>query len=325
MTSLDTRLSPTEAIYAAGGIAVHKHGHHLGAVIDGVRLSGEISDETAYAIKYALAANRVVFFRGQHHLTDEIQYAFGTRFGSPTLAHPTLRSADDKTLVLEGAASSWHTDVTFIDRIPKASILRAVTVPSYGGSTTWASTTAAYEQLPAPLKALVENLWAVHSNEYDYAEVLDPRVHESVLTKAGESYVKEFTRTVFRTEHPVVRVHPETGEKTLLLGHFVKEFVGLKPSESTALFQLLQARVTKLENTVRWAWQPGDVAIWDNRATQHYGVSDYGDQARRVHRTTLAGDVPVNTHGETSRIRTGDASNFSVVDRPGRLPGFAAN
>ncbi|WP_024794133.1 TauD/TfdA dioxygenase family protein [Tomitella biformata] len=325
---LDTNIAAAEIaadIYAAGGITVHKHGQHIGAVIDGVALSGDISDETAYAIQYALAAHRVIFFRGQHHLTDEIQYAFGGRFGSQTTTHPTLRSDDNKTLVLEGAASSWHTDVTFIDRIPKASILRAVTVPPYGGATTWASTIAAYDQLPAPLKALVENLWAVHSNAYDYTEVLSARQGNPNLAGKGQNYVNEFTRTVFETEHPVVRIHPETGEKSLLLGHFVKEFIGLKPAESAALFQLLQNRVTKLENTTRWAWQLGDVAIWDNRSTQHYGISDYGDSPRKIHRTTLAGDVPVNVNGESSRIRTGDASHFSVIDQPARLPGFAAN
>lgn len=330
MTILDVRpnLSPrftsAQDVYAAGGVTVRKHGHNIGAVIDGVALSGDISDETAHAIRYALAAHKVVFFRGQHHLTDEIQYAFGGRLGSQTTTHPTLRSADNKTLVLEGAASSWHTDVSFIDRVPKASILRSVTVPAYGGATTWASTTAAYEQLPAPLKALVENLWAVHSNDYDYAEVLSAR-HGEQLADASEEYRREFTRTIFETEHPVVRVHPETGERTLLLGHFVKEFVGLKPAESAALFQLLQNRVLKLENTVRWAWELGDVAIWDNRATQHYGVSDYGDQARKLHRTTLAGDVPVSVHGEPSRIRTGDASHYSIVEQPRRIPGLAAS
>ena len=294
-------------------------------MIGGITLSGDISDETASAIRYALAANKVIFFRDQHHLTDEIQYAFAGRLGSQTTTHPTLRSDDNKTLVLEAAASSWHTDVTFIDRIPKASILRAVTVPEYGGATTWASTTAAYEQLPDALKALVENLWAVHSNEYDYAEVANT-IRDKVQDAARrEKYLNEFTRTVFETEHPVVRVHPETGEKTLLLGHFVKEFVGFKPSETTALFQLLQNRITKLENTVRWAWQPGDVAIWDNRATQHYGISDYGTNPRKIHRTTLAGDVPVDVRGASSRIRKGDAAHFSVIEEPQRLPGFAAN
>ncbi|EOM78403.1 TauD/TfdA family dioxygenase [Rhodococcus rhodnii] len=329
MTSIESpRLQDlsVDELYREGGITVRKYGHHLGAIVEGVTLSGDISDATALAIEHALAANEVVFFRGQEHLTDRIQYEFGERIGSPTTTHPTVRSDDNRTLVLEAAASSWHTDVTFIDRIPKASVLRAVTVPEYGGATTWASTTAAYDQLPAPLRSLVENLWAVHSNEYDYAEATQGRhADPKTADAARERYYTEFTRVIFETEHPVVRVHPQTGRKSLLIGHFVKSFVGLKPSETTALFQLLQNRVTRLENTVRWAWAPGDVAIWDNRSTQHYGISDYGTAARRIHRTTLAGDVPVSPQGETSRIRTGDASHFSVIDEPRPLPGFAAS
>ena len=322
ITELDRAVLTPEEIYEAGGITVHKVGELIGARIDGVHLSGELSAETAYAINYALAAHKVVFFRGQQHLDDVSQYEFAGTLGTQTTTHPTLKSADNKLLVLDGAASSWHTDVTFIDRIPKASILRPTTIPEYGGATTWASTTAAYNQLPHSLKVLVENLRAVHTNAYDYAEIVDKvqQGNAQRVTNYGE-----FTREIYETEHPVVRIHPATGEKTLLLGHFVKEFVGLKPSESVALFQLLQARVIKLENTVRWAWEAGDLAIWDNQATQHYGVSDYGTQARSVHRVTLAGDVPVDVHGESSRIIKGDASEFSIIADIERLPGFAAN
>ncbi|MFE4503878.1 TauD/TfdA dioxygenase family protein [Rhodococcus sp. NPDC056743] len=322
ITELDRAVLTPEEIYAAGGITVHKVGELIGARIDGVHLSGDLSPETAYAINYALAAHKVVFFRGQQHLDDVSQYEFAGTLGTQTTTHPTLKSADNKLLVLDGAASSWHTDVTFIDRIPKASILRPTTIPEYGGATTWASTTAAYNQLPHSLKVLVENLRAVHTNAYDYAEIVDKvqQGNAQRVTNYGE-----FTREIYETEHPVVRIHPATGEKTLLLGHFVKEFVGLKPSESVALYQLLQARIIKLENTVRWAWEAGDLAIWDNQATQHYGVSDYGTQARSVHRVTLAGDVPVDVHGESSRIIKGDASEFSIVADIERLPGFAAN
>ncbi len=188
-------------------------------------------------------------------------------------------------------ANSWHTDVTFVDRIPKASLLRAVSLPGYGGTTTWASTEAAYEQLPAPLRALAENLWAVHTNTYDYAADYDGR-HDETHRHGARNTARSSCREYYETEHPVVRVHPETGKRVLLLGHFIKRFVGLGTAESATLFGLLQARVTKLENTVRWNWQPGDLAIWDNRATQHYAVADYDDQYRRLNRVTLAGDIP---------------------------------
>lgn len=210
-----------------------------------------------------------------------------------------------------GKANSWHTDVSFVDRIPKASILRAVTLPEYGGSTVWASGVAAYEGLPAPLKALVENLWAVHTNVYDYAAESAERA-----TERTAEYRDEFRSELFETEHPpVVRVHPpETGERSLLLGHFVKNFTGLSGNQSHALFRLLQEHHQKLEYTTRWNWQAGDVAIWDNRATQHYAVADYDEQYRRLHRITLAGDVPVNIHGERSRSIAGDADAYSIVE-----------
>jgi alpha-ketoglutarate-dependent taurine dioxygenase len=217
-------------------------------------------------------------------------------------------------------ANSWHTDVTFVDRIPKASLLRAIALPEYGGTTSWASTEAAYDQLPAPLAALAENLWASHTNDYDYVkDVAEDFSAEEAHRDTIRQYRDEFVSEHFETEHPVVRVHPETGRRVLLLGHFVKRFVGLGTVESTTLLQLFQARVTRLENTIRWNWSPGDLAIWDNRATQHYAVSDYDDQYRRLSRVTLAGDVPVDVHGTPSRVVAGDASHYSDVVAPARL------
>ena len=116
-------------------------------------------------------------------------------------------------------------------------------------------------------------------------------------------------------------MHPETGKPALLLGHFVKKFVGLGPVESAALFQLFQARMTKLENTVRWNWRLGDMAIWDNRATQHYAISDYDDQFRRLSRVTLTGEIPVDVYGQSSRVVAGDASHCSAVEAPVVLAG----
>jgi alpha-ketoglutarate-dependent sulfate ester dioxygenase len=124
---------------------------------------------------------------------------------------------------------------------------------------------------------------------------------------------EEFEQLEFETEHPVVRVHPETGERALVLGHFVRRFVGLNSEDSAALLALLQRHVTKLENTVRWTWRPGDIAVWDNRSTQHYAVDDYDDHPRRLHRITLAGDIPVSIDGIASVVRKGDATGFSPV------------
>ncbi|WJR33958.1 TauD/TfdA family dioxygenase [Mycobacteroides immunogenum] len=304
-------------------LRVVKLGENIGARIDGVRL-GDVDAETARAINEAMLEHKVLFFRGQHHLDDEAQFAFARCMGVPTSPHPTLKFDGERVMRLDseegGRANQWHTDVTFVDRIPKASILRAVELPPYGGTTTWASTVAAYRQLPAALQELADKLWAMHNNQFDYAQV-DPAKVAELLAKSGSGskYVREFGATHFEAQHPVVRVHPETGERALLLGNFVKRILDVSGSESQALFRMFQDRITWLENTIRWSWELGDVAMWDNRATQHYAISDYGDQRRRMHRVTLAGDVPVSVEGESSRVIAGDASDYSVIDNPKRL------
>jgi alpha-ketoglutarate-dependent sulfate ester dioxygenase len=301
-------------------LRVVKLGENIGARIDGVRL-GYLDAETASAINEALTAHKVVFFRGQHHLDDDSHYAFAESLGVPTTPHPTLKSEESRVLRLEaiggGGANQWHTDVTFVDRPPKASILRAVELPPYGGTTTWASTVSAYQQLPQPLQQLADGLWAMHNNAFDYAQI-DPAKLAALEadTEAVLKYAEQFHSAHYETHHPVVRVHPETGERSLLLGNFVKAILGVNGAESQALFRIFQDRITWLENTIRWNWELGDVAMWDNRATQHYAVSDFGNQRRAMHRITLAGDIPVSVHGEQSRVISGDASDYSVVDTP---------
>jgi alpha-ketoglutarate-dependent sulfate ester dioxygenase len=298
-------------------LTVTKIGGRIGARIDGVHLGPDLGDDVVAQIRSVLLAHKVVFFRGQQHLDDEGHIAFAEQMGTLTTAHPTVNTGSAKVLSLAAnkgmAANSWHTDVTFVDRIPAISILRGVTIPAYGGTTNWANTVAAYESLPAPLRALVDTLWAVHTNDYDYAATSEnPDKDQDGKTSVFSR--EQFTSTKFETEHPVVRIHPETGERALVLGHFVKKFVGLNSAESAALFNLLQARVTKLENTVRWSWEQGDVAMWDNRATQHYAVADFDDQRREVRRITVAGDIPLSVDGRHSVIRKGDANSFSDID-----------
>ncbi|MFD6163064.1 TauD/TfdA dioxygenase family protein [Nocardia sp. NPDC060256] len=298
--------------HASSTVSVTKLGARIGAQVDNVRLGGDLDAGSVDAVRRALLEHKVIFFRGQDHLDEDGQYEFARLLGSPTTPHPTVTSHGVKSLAIDsehGRANSWHTDVTFVDRIPKASILRAVHLPAYGGSTTWASTVAAYESLPASLKLLAENLRAVHTNVYDYAaRNVEP------LRPNTQAYRAEFESSYFETEHPVVRVHPETGERALLLGHFVKHFVGLSSTESQTLYRLFQDRVTRLENTARWNWAPGDVAIWDNRATQHYAIDDYDDQPRKLTRITLAGDIPVGIDGTASTSITGNAEHYSIVE-----------
>jgi alpha-ketoglutarate-dependent sulfate ester dioxygenase len=273
----------------------------IGAEIRGIRLSGDIEDAVVAAIRTALVRHKVLFFRDQTHLDDSGQEAFAARLGKP-VAHPTVPVADGSRFVLEldsrdgDAASAWHTDVTFLPNYPEASVLRSVEVPSAGGDTLWANTISAHEELPEPLKALVASLRAVHTNLHDPA---------AILRQASQREIERhrvFASTVYETEHPVVRVHPESGERSLLAGYFLKSFVGLSSADSQRLLAILQDHITQPENTVRWRWRPGDVAIWDNRATQHRAIADFGSQRRHLRRVTLDGPVPLGTDGQPSRL-----------------------
>ncbi|KTT72123.1 TauD/TfdA dioxygenase family protein [Sphingomonas endophytica] len=297
MTALVHRF--VNAADAESPLEIHPVAGRIGAEIRGIRLGGDLDPVTVAAIQAALNRHKVIFFRAQH-LSDAEHEAFAALLGDP-VAHPTVPVAEGSRYLLdlhskEGyAASSWHTDVTFVPAYPKASILRALVVPEAGGDTVWANGATAYEELPEALRTLVNGLTAVHSNDYDYAEVLGRS------SQAQEEHRKVFTSTVYETEHPVVRVHPETGERSLLLGHFVKRFVGLNSADSQRLFAILQDHITKPENVVRWRWQVGDVAIWDNRATQHRAVADFGVQPRHLRRATVAGDTPRGIDGTESR------------------------
>jgi alpha-ketoglutarate-dependent sulfate ester dioxygenase len=289
----------------------------VGARITGVQLGGDLPAETVEEIRKALLRHKVIFFRGQDHLDEPGQVAFAGLLGPLTTAHPTVPALSDGSPILDLDYSGgqkvdrWHTDVTFVDRPPLASVLRAVTVPPAGGDTLWANTVAAYDNLPKELADLVDTLRAVHTNQFDYA-----RVTTSDNPERTRQYAEVFSSTTFETEHPVVRVHPETGERSILLGDFAKRIVGLSGDVSASVIRLIQEQVTQVENTVRWRWSPGDVAIWDNRATQHRVVHDFGDQPRRLHRVTVAGDIPIGIDGRPSEVLSGDASAYSPIVTP---------
>jgi taurine dioxygenase len=305
--------TPATAADAGGGLDIRPLAGRIGAEIRGVRLSGRLAPETFAAIHAALLRHKVVFLRGQQHLDDAGHEAFGRLFGAIE-PHPTVPSPDGRTLLeLDsrhgGRANSWHTDVTFEVAPPKVAVLRAVVIPPVGGDTVWANTAAAYDSLPAPLQALAETLRAVHGNDYDYAAQRADGGEE----EGRKRYREVFTSTVFQAEHPVVHVHPETGERALLLGHFVKKLAGYSSHDSQRLVEILNAHVLRLENTVRWRWAQGDVAIWDNRATQHYAINDYGDQHRVVRRVTVTGEVPVGVDGRRSTALTAQPAALAGV------------
>ena len=311
MTQLQDRVSvPADPPFRH--IEVAQVGGALGAVVSGIRVGGAADAAAVSELRAALLRHRVVFLRDQQHATDSDQYEFAQLLGEVTRPHPTLSGDGQVILPIDserGKANSWHTDVTFVDRVPAISVLRAIKLPPYGGTTVWANTVEAYRRLHPALQALVNNLRAVHSNLYDYA------AHQvrGGLDVQERRHRDEFRHLVFETEHPVVRIHPETGEPSLLLGHFIRSFSGLSSTDSTELFALLQRHVTRLENTVRWSWRAGDVAIWDNRATQHYAVADYDDLPRLMHRVTIAGPVPVGIRGDTAVVIQGNASSYSSL------------
>jgi len=298
-----------------GGLQIRRVAGHIGGEVQNLRLTSDLSAEVVAHLNAALVKHKVLFFRRQTQLDDQEHQAFGARLGR-TVAHPTVPSSPGTQLFeLDaskggGRADSWHTDVTFVDAFPKISILRGVTIPAHGGDTVWANTALAYERLPAQLKQLADSLWAIHSNDYDYGADR-VQVDEARLNH----HSKVFVSAVYEAEHPVVHVHPVSGERALLLGHFVKKLVGLSSTESARIVELLQNRVTRLENTVRWQWQQNDVVIWDNRSTQHFAINDYGKQPRVVRRVTVHGETAVAIDGQRSRTRSRpDASNDTHID-----------
>jgi taurine dioxygenase len=292
---------------------VRKVGGRIGAEVVGVDVR-DLSDRVFAEISAALLEHKVLGFRGQE-LTDADQIAFASRFGPLTGAHPTVPSVDGAPQVLpvdseSGRANHWHTDVTFVQSPPKVSTLRSVVVPPYGGNTLIASSAAAYRDLPEVLREFADRLWAVHTNDYDYVR---PGSEGSDPEKAA-AHREAFVSRVWKTAHPVVRVHPESGERNLFIGGFAQTIVGLSGREGRAVLDILQSYVTRPENVFRWAWAPGDLVLFDNRITQHYAPDDYGDLPRRLHRVTVAGDVPVGVDGRRSyRVEGDDASHYTPV------------
>ena len=296
-------------------IAARRLTGRIGAELTGIHLR-TADDDQIQELRAAALAHRVVFVRGQDLSAGE-QIDVARRLGPLTQGHPTLPVVDGEELILDldslagSSANHWHTDVTFVDQPPAFSILRALVLPEVGGDTLWANTVAAYADLPDDLRTLADGLRAVHSNGHDYGRVDLLKLREQI----GEerlAHLSAFVSQVFETEHPVVREHPETGERALLLGGFAHRLVGHSTSESVDLIRIFSAYVTRPENVVRWTWQEGDVAIWDNRSTQHYAIYDYGDERRRMQRVTTAGTPIVGLDGRPSVALQGDSALYNL-------------
>jgi alpha-ketoglutarate-dependent sulfate ester dioxygenase len=303
----------TETLVPPSNITISRLAGNIGAQVSGVDTGGQLAEEAVAAVRQALLDHKVVFLRDQH-LDYASQVAFAQRLGDLTLGHPTIAPPADKPFLEEidsakgTRANQWHTDVTFVDRPPAFTLLHGVIIPPVGGDTIWANTVTAYASMPAELRDLADRLRIVHTNAHDYAAGAfdkDARSDPNVAAHRAE-----FLSTVFETEHPAVRVHPETGERSLLLGGFAHSVVGLSPQASRDLIRIMQDYVTRPEQTVRWHWRVDDLAIWDNRATQHYAIFDYGSERRRGERVTVAGPVPVGVDGRESIALRGDASQY---------------
>ncbi|HYS41226.1 MAG TPA: TauD/TfdA family dioxygenase [Pseudonocardiaceae bacterium] len=283
----------------------------IGAEVTGLRIDRELDASTAAALRAALNEHKALVF-SDVDLDDEGQQRFARQFGELTKAHPTVSAVAGSPNVLpvdseRGKSNHWHTDVTFVLNPPQVSTLRSIVIPPYGGETLIASSAAAYRDLPDALRAFADGLWAVHTNDYDYIQPPET-VDEAELARRAE-----FVSIKFRTVHPVVRIHPLTGERGLFIGGFAQRIVGLSAGESRDILRLLQSYVTRPENVLRWRWSPNQLVLFDNRITQHYAIDNYDDLPRRLHRVTVAGDVPAGVDGRRSYSIEGDAGHYSSV------------
>jgi taurine dioxygenase len=301
----------TTTVNAPANLEFRKVTSNIGAAVSGVDISSELDEATIAELRSGLNRHRALVF-SDVNLDDAGQQRFARSFGPLTAAHPTVPSLDGAPNVLpvdseRGKANHWHTDVTFVVNPPQLSTLRSIVIPPYGGETLIADAGAAYRSLPEVLRRFADTLWAVHTNAYDYAAAPES------LDEEAEERRKIFTSTEYETVHPVVRVHPLTGERGLFIGGFARRILGLSGDESRDVLRILQAYVTRPEHVLRWRWSPNQLVLFDNRITQHYAIDNYDDQPRRLHRVTVAGDLPSGIDGGQSYSIKGDASNYTEV------------
>ena len=280
---------------------------HIGAEIDGVDLTKPLSQQTVKEIRAALLKWKVIFFHNQYIDHDQ-HLNFARQFGELTVGHAVFGNVENYPEIysvakhrkanryktgakMEKPWTGWHADITAALNPPAASILRGVNIPPYGGDTQFTNLVAAYNGLSDTLRGFVDTLRGVH-------KFAPPQGTES-----SEEY-KEMLRTRGQeSEHPLVRVHPETGERALYVSpSFLKSVVGLAPRESEQLLELLWEHAVRQDYTVRFRWKAGDIAFWDNRSTCHLAPTDIFqiDADRQLYRVTLVGDSPVGVDGRVS-------------------------
>ena len=266
----------------------------IGAEIEGLDLSRSLDATTVGELRAAFNENHVLFFRDQA-LSPTEQIAFGRRFGDLG-THPYVEAHPDHPEVLDivtepgdriNFGGGWHSDVTFLPEPDLGSILYAIDVPSVGGDTLFANQHAAYDALSDTMKELIAPLVAIHSASEQYGGNGFSQRSEAMITRDESGAAQS------NVEHPVVRTHPETGRKGLFVNRaFTLGIKGMYRSESRALLELLFAQAVKERFTCRFRWQPGSVAMWDNRSVQHYALHDHKGERRRMRRITIQGDRP---------------------------------
>jgi taurine dioxygenase len=268
----------------------------LGAEILDISISDGLTNSETAAIRDAFLENKVIFFREQK-LTPKSQSEFARIFGEPDI-YPFIRGLEDTPEVTEilktetdakNFGGSWHSDTSYMPEPAMGTVLYALETPEFGGDTLFANTAAAYDALSVGLKNSLDGLRAINSSDHGYkggraAGMARLDAMKGTFNPAAQSY---------ESDHPVVRTHPETGLKSLFVNrsHTVR-FKGMTEDESRGLIHWLCDHIIRPEFTCRFQWQPGSVAVWDNRATQHHAVNDYQGQRRRMHRITLKGDKP---------------------------------
>lgn len=264
----------------------------LGAEVSGVDLSVPLDEATRAAIRAAWLEHLVLFFRDQ--TLDHAAYlAFARQIGEP-VEYPFVRGLEGFPEIIAvrklehervNFGGVWHSDTTYLQRPPMASMLLARELPPFGGDTLFANMYLAYESLSDGLRRTLDGLTAINASaRADVSKTREDAMRDQGQSEAPREHV---------AEHPVVRTHPETGRRALFINiaHTVR-FGGWTEAESRPLLEYLYLHLTRPEFTCRFVWQPGSLALWDNRCTQHNPVNDYHGYRRVMHRITLAGDLP---------------------------------
>lgn len=262
---------------------------NIGVEASGVDLTQPLSADTVAEIKRAVFDHCVVFFRNQKVFSDDEHICVGQSFGTldiseiqpNPIARREIMVLDQVSPKGEGA-DNFHRDRLFLDVPPMGSILQQVMQPESGGDTCWMSTYAAYDALSAPMQAFLDGLYALNS--------IEPMAKRSKKVRdAVGAKIADWPSAI----HPVVEVHPETGRKALNVNaNWTQEIVGVSKAESDMLLSLLFEHVKSPDFQVRFRWNVGDVAFWDNRCAQHFAVADYTTR-RVMRRVALTGTKPV--------------------------------